>query len=244
MRTIQYSLLITLLMAAVIANADEYKKNQFNISVPPEWAEIPRDIIGAYEKAVAEAAPDFPIQHYDYGFQLESSENWFEYPYVLIQIKNAGRIAEKDLEKMEQLPVQKELDERQRQMGSMVLGLRAGKMVFDRENRIVWMGIDMNVVDKGPVSGLSAMIPTEKGFIQVSGYSLQVDYPEYESIFRSIALSVSPMPELAYKPHWTDNLPSAVSGINWEKVFGKGIIGAIIGGALGLFSYLIRKKKN
>lgn len=159
-------------------------------------------------------------------------------------IKNSGRIPENELEKMEQLSLQKELDEHEKQVSSMASELRGGEMVFDKQNRIVWMGIKMNVANTGPISGLSAMIPTEKGFIQVSGYSHTADYPIYESTFRSIALSTSPAVEIAYKRHWADNVPSVVRGINWSKVSGKAIIGAIIGGIIGLFSYLRRKKEN
>jgi hypothetical protein len=191
---------------------------------------------------VAKAAPDFPLQHYDYGFQLESSKNWFEYPYILFQIKNSGRIAEKDLEKMEQVSLQEKLNEHEKQVESIASGLQAGKMVFDKKSKIVWMGLEMNVNNVGPVSGLSAMIPTEKGLIQVSGYSLRDDYPIYEPIFRSIALSTSPVAELVYRPHWSDNVPSVIRGINWDKVLGKAIIGALIGGVIGLFSYLKKKK--
>ena len=244
LKNIKYYLLIIMFMAVSITYADEYKKNQFAITIPSGWVEMPRDIIDSYEKLLAEAAPDLPLQHYDYGFQLESSENWFEYPYILIQIKNSGRIPENDLEKLEQISLQKEFDKHEKQVGSIASELQAGKMVFDKHHRIVWMGFEMKVVNVGPISGLSAMIPTEKGLIQVSGYSLRADYPIYDSIFHSIALSTIPIAELAYKPHWTDNVPSVVRGINWDKVIGNTIIGALIGGILGLFSYLKRKKNS
>ena len=40
------------------------------------------------------------------------------------------------------------------------------------------------------------------------------------------------------------NVPSVVRGINWDKVFGKAIIGLMIGGIIGLFSCSRRKKEG
>lgn len=121
--------------------------------------------------------------------------------------------------------------------------IQTGKMVYDKQTKMFWMRIEANIQNMGPISGISGMIPTENGLIQVIGYSHREDYPTYEAIFQSVALSVSPESWLAYKPKWSDKLPSAVTGIDWEKVAGKAVAGAIIGGIIALLAAL-RKKKN
>ena len=116
-------------------------------------------------------------------------------------------------------------------------------MYYENESKIIWLRIESNVIDIGPISGLSGMTLTEKGIIQVNSYALKKDYPTYEPIFRALSLSVSPISALAYKPRWSDSLPPAISGINWNQVVEKAIIGAIVGGIIALIAGLRRKKR-
>ena len=199
-KLVAYILLIVILAGVSIASGNELQKNGFSISLPDGWVEMPRDVIDAYEKEMAKLAPNVPAQHYDYGFQLGASKNWFEYPYILVQMKNTGRFPENQLKKLEGYPVQQSLDKHKKGLNSIMSDIQAGKMVYDKQTKMIWMRIEFNVANIGPVSGISGMIPTEKGFIQVMGYSLRKSYQTYEAIFQSVALSVSPDPELAYKP--------------------------------------------
>ena len=242
-KLIAYVLLIVTFVGVSIASSSELRKKGFSISLPDGWVEIPRDVIDSYEKEIAKLAPNAPAQHYDYGFQLASSKNWFEYPYILVQVKNTGRIPESQLEKLEGYSVQESLDKQKKAFSSIVSDIQPGKMVYDKQTKMIWMRIEANVVNIGPMSGIVGTVPTEKGFIQVMGYSLRENYPTYEAIFQSVALSVSPEPGLAYKPKWSDSLPPAVTGIDWGKVAGKVIAGAIIGGIIALIAVLRKKEK-
>jgi hypothetical protein len=245
-RLIAYLLLNLIFAGVSIANVVEYKKYGFSISLSDGWVEIPRNILDAYETELAKLAPKVPAQHYDYGFQLDSSQNWFEYPYILIQVRNTGRIPKSQLEKIQGYSVQESKNKQKKNLSSMMNDMQAGEMIYDKETKIIWMRMESNVVDIGPIgpiSGISGIVSTDKGFIQVSGYSLKNDYPAYESVFRSVAVSVTPGPELSYKSNWSDSLPLVVSGIDWGKVIGKGILGAIAAGIISL-SVVLRKKKN
>ena len=242
-KLITYVFLIVTCVGVSIASGSELKKNGFSISLPDGWVEVPRDVIDSYEKEMARLLPNAQPQHYDYVFQLESSKNWFEYPYILVQVKNTGRIPESQLEKLEGYPVQESLDKQKKTVGSIMSNIQVGKVVYDKQNKIIWMRIESNVVDIGPISGISGMIPTEMGVIQVAGYSLKKSYLTYESTLQSVAKSVSPNLGLAYKPSWSDSLPPIVAGIDWEMVAGKAIAFAIIGGIIGLIT-ASKKKKN
>lgn len=236
---------VTLVCLLTTVQADQlHKKGVFSISVPDGWVEMPTDVIDAYEKEIAKLAPNAPAQHYDYGFQSGNTENWFEYPYILIQVKNMGRIPESQIEKLEGYSIQEDLNRQKKDLSPVMSDIQAGKMYYDKAARIIWLRIESNVVGIGQISGLSGMIPTEKGFIQVGGYSLKGDYSTYEPVFRASAMSVTPNSELVYKPRWSDSLPPAVSGIDWGKVAGKAIVGAIVGGLIALFAGLRRKKKE
>ncbi len=221
-----------------------FQKEVFSISLPDGWVEMPSDVIDAYEKGIAKLAPNVPAQNYDYGFQLGSADNWFEYPYILVQINNMGRIPEKQIENLEEYSAQESIDKYKSDFDAVMSDVQAGKMYYDKSAKIIWLHIEFSVVNIGPISGLSGIIPTEKGFIQVSGYSLKSDYASYAPVFRAAAISVTPDSELVYKPKWSDRFTPMVSGIDWSKVIVKAVVGAIIGGLIALFAGLLRKENE
>ena len=113
------------------------QKDGFSISIPDGWIEIPADIIEANEREAARLAPNFPAQHYDFGFQLASSENWLEYPYILVQIKNTSRIPERQLEKFEGYSVQESIDKHKKGLSSIASDIQAGKMAYDKQTKFL-----------------------------------------------------------------------------------------------------------
>jgi hypothetical protein len=238
-----YLFLISTFTAVSIANGSEFHKNGFSISLPDEWVEIPEDVIDTTEEKLAKLNPNAQMPKADYGFQLSSSKNWFEYPYILIIINNSGRIPESQLKKLEEYPFKKVFNETQNELSSIISDLEAGKIVYDKQAKLMWMRTEANVPPEGLISGISCMVPTETGFIQISGYSLRDNFPIYEAIFQSVALSVSPEPQLAYKSKWSDSLPPALAGIDWGKVAGKAIVYGLIGGIIALIIGF-KKRKN
>jgi hypothetical protein len=249
MRIVASLLLVAILATSSIVYGEErVQKNGFSISLPVEWVEIPRDSIDLYEKELAQLAPNAKVEHYDYGFQLNSAKDWFECPYVLIQVKNNGRIPESQLEKLEGFSAQKTVDDQKEKLSVIMSDLQVGKMIYDSQNKMIWIRIESNVRDFGPVSGISGMVLTERGFILAHAYSAKNDFPNYESIFRSIATSVTPDPELAYRPKWSDSLPAAVTGFDWGKVVlkstGKVVVSVIIIGIVTLIARLRRRKNG
>ena len=124
-------------------------------------------------------------------------------------------------------------------------------MHYDKGAKIIWLRMESNIVNVGPMSSLSGMILTEKGVIPVIGFSLKNDFSTYEPVFRSSTISVVPSQELTYKPKWSDNLPAVVRGIDWEKAQEKAYTGAIMGlflwrifAIFALLAGLLRKKKG
>ena len=237
---------IAFLSLSSAVHADQlYKKDVFSISLPDGWVEMPRHIIDAYEKGMARLAPNAPRQHYDYGFQLGNERKWFKYPYILVQIQNTGRIPKSQLEKLEGYSVQKGLEKHKNDSSPVMEDIQTGKMYYDKTKKIIWLRIESNVVGVGTISGLSGLIPTEKGIIQVSGYSTKSDNSTYEPVFVASAMSITPRSGLIYKPRRSDSLPPAVSGNAWGAISEKNIVTAAIAGMLiALFAGFRIKKKN
>ena len=159
-----------------------------------------------------------PKENYDCGFEVKKADKkkpitiavliddyygkWFVYPYILVGTHNTGRIPENQLEKFEGRSVQEDIDKYQKLSSSLISALQVGKMYYDKQSKIAWLRLvlEEQVVNEGPIAGISGMVPTEKGFVQVVGYSLKDDYFKYESVFQSIIMSVAPEPWLVYKP--------------------------------------------
>ncbi len=235
-------ILIVLIGASSAAYADmRHQKDGFSISLPSGWIEIPRDAIDNFERELSKAAPDIPTQHYDYGFQLDTARDWFDYPYVLIQVHGNGRIPEKELEKMDEYPIQESIERQKEGFNPIVSNIKAGKMYFDQDSKMIWARMEIDVVGVGRVSCLSGLIPTEKGVIAVHGYSLEEDFSKYRPAFQVIAESVAPDQGLVYKPKWSGSFPESGQVINWMRIIGMTIVGAAIGGLIGL---LIARRKR
>lgn len=171
-----------------------YQKNSFSITLPAGWIEIPRDVIDAYKGAISRIAPNRQKQDYDYncGFQLGNAKKWFGYPYIVVQINNTGRIPKNQLENCERTPLQEIYDKNKKGLFPPTLDLQVGKMYYDEPAKIVWVRSESKVVNVGQISGIIGMVLTEKGFIQVDGYSLKDDFSIYEPIFQSVIRSVVP----------------------------------------------------
>lgn len=221
-----------------------HKEDGFTISCPNGWIVIPKDVIDAQQEEVASYVPEAAANNYLTGFQLEGAKKWFEYPYILVLVNTQGRIPESQLEKMDEYPLQERLDKDKEKFSPIMSDFKVGKMYYNKQLKIIWLRMQSNLTVVGPITGISAMIPTEKGYILVSGYSLEPEFKAHESTFQTVAMSVIPDSDLAYKPKWSDSLPSAISGINWGKVGEKALYGAIIGGIYGLLSMLWRKKNK
>ena len=167
------------------------QKKGFSISIPSGWVEIPKDTIEVFEKELNKAAPNHPAQHYDYGFQLKSSKKWLEYPYILVQVKNTGRIPESQLKKIESYSVQDSLKKNNEKYNALMTEMReVGKTVYNEKTQMIWMQFESNVANIGQVSGIVGMIPTE-GLIIVTGSSRREKYSIYKPFFQSVAASVT-----------------------------------------------------
>jgi hypothetical protein len=236
--------LIALAISSIAYGEVKIQKNGYTVSIPDGWIEIPRDVLVQSEKAISDMLPNVERPHYECGFQLKSKENWLDYPYVLIELKNVGRIPKSELKKIDGFSMQETFDSRKKNYDNIISNIKAGEMIYDNENKIIWLGFETTVQDIGPIANIGAMILTEKGFIQAGAYSKKDEYAAYESVLRLIVKSVTPSPELAYKPKWSDNLPVAITGIDWGKVAARALIGAVTGGIIALIAVLFRRKKK
>jgi len=224
------------------ANGIEFHKESFSITVPDNWVEIPREIIDAYEAKLTYMAPNVPSQHFDYGFQ-PSDNGWMQHPYMLVQIKNTGRISKSELQSIVSYSPQAGIDTID--FGSMLTNVEAGKPIYDKETNIIWAKGGATVAGTGAVVGLWGMLPTETGFILTTGSAKAKDFSEMSVVFKSIITSITPTSNLVYKKKWSEYLPSYLtSGKTWGRIIASLIKWGLIVGIFSLVGFLSSKMKK
>jgi len=186
----------------------------FTIRLPAGWVSIPRDVLDSYANKIARNAPNLANQRLDYGFQLSTSRNWFEYPYIMVQIKRTGRIPESQLESLDQVQrgMNKGLGQTQQSMSGVISDAHLGKTTYDPSLHILWSRISANVTGIGVVKGLCAVLLTEDGVIQIISYAMDRDFERSAPLFEEIAKNAVVDDNLRYKPRLTDKVPVAGSG--------------------------------
>lgn len=209
-----------MVMLAVVAGAGTFEtEDLFSITLPSGWVRMPDNVMLTYAENVAQQSPDAPAEVYDYGFQLESAQEWFSYPCILVQVQNIGRFSTGDLERFAQ----------------------------NAEGEVSSMNNDTLFMDVHEMDGVKVLVArqlTEYGFIELSGFATADTFEEYEAAFRDAFSSLQIDELLQYKPQITDNAP-VVGSINLGKVVLVFVQAALIGGGLwlvyGLLKRLIRR---
>jgi len=245
MKTIVASLLVAIATTAFGAELSQKITTPSGIIVhlPSQWQEIPTQVITAQFEEVAKKNPNLPKQKYECGLQAQSQQ-WFSYPYVLVQIQRTGRIPEIALKKMPNLGEM--LDEKMQETAdasSSVADVAMGKTVYDPDGRILWTSTRVQYVGIGSVKMLAGIHLTADGFVQVFAYAREADFPRYETMFHRIISRVEFPVSMRYVPRAIDKIP-LVHAVDWSKAFSKGIAGAVVGGIAALIFGLTRRKKK
>ena len=219
-------------------------KDDFTLTLPDEWVEIPREVLNQFEAALLEASQGKNQQKYEYGYQLNSAKNWLEYPYILVQVNRTGRVPEGQLTQYEKIEAgfDQGLKQAEDALNGVISGGRQGSVLYDEVNHILWSGLTMNVTGFGEIKGTVAIKLTEFGFIQVMGYADAISFSHYSAIFKEAVNTLVVAEEYQYKPRITDNAP-VIGGINLGRTAIAALIGAIIGGVFGLAAFLLKKRQ-
>lgn len=217
--------------------------SDFQISIPSDWVEIPRDILDQYEVAVQEATGQ--SQTYEYGYQSTSAVNWLEYPYALVQVKRTGRVPEGQLKNYLKIEsgFKEGLQKVDDSSGDLLKNMTMGETIYEQDRHILWSALTMDVAGVGKVKGLIAVKLTEFGVVQFMGYGKEESFTQHEPTYRKMIHSITANQSDIFKPRLTDNAPT-IFGINLGQSLIAGIIGGLIGGIFGLYKYFTRKNAD
>lgn len=217
-----------------------YPSEHLAISIPSDWAAIPRAELDQMSANVREAAPRVKPQPYNYGFQASAESR---YPRVLIQVKTSERWAESVLAEMPKLPsVTEEVEKRVQSAGPAfaALKIKVGALTYDPVNQLVWLRMQLSDDDEQTVQGLSGLHPTNVGSIQVHCYARTGEFDKYAPLFSEIITSVQIDDEWRYRAR------GGASGFlgGFGDLGSSAVIGAIGGIAAVLVARTLRKRKQ
>jgi hypothetical protein len=176
-----------LLMAAVSASAQQEQSWPWNaggveLKLPTDWQETSPSLLREKVSALGQSAD--PV----YGAQTSKAGDNLTYPYLLVTIKNGGRMADWQLAQMEQR-IRQSVEKSGSQLGR-----------YAWKNGAVWVE-----VTTGNVEFMNVMLPTEKGLATLSFYSTKEEFASWRPVFEQIGLSAHLQPPLARQANLMDN---------------------------------------
>ena len=184
------------------AVAGEVQKPEFTVTLPAGWVEVPAGIIEQYNANIRRAAPNLSSRAggFTYGFQPKPAGGWLEHPYMLVKVSTAGRIPENAFQELKTIDLNAEVKKKSADMPSALTNMTLGTPMFDEATHTVWMTVELDVQGVGRIQGISAMIPTETGFVQFFAYATKATFATHLPAFRQVIMSAIISPELRYQP--------------------------------------------
>ena len=163
---------------------------------PGGWKSLPTAAIRQLNEKLEASTAGLPKQTYQYAIQHGSTDYWFTYPYILVQVNSRGRIPEAELESLEKLDseVAKAGNEVSQRLGKTVASLKIGKSYYDSQAKIIWARGESELVGVGEVINVTATLLTSKGTVVFYGYARKGKLgrleEDFEHFVRSVELDV------------------------------------------------------
>jgi hypothetical protein len=236
-------LVLAACLASSVTFAATISKPEVTVEVPEGWVEVPAEVLQRFFDEMKRQAPLAQIPKYNYAFQSTPGPPWLAYPYVLVKVTPSGRPTEHDLETLPTIDLNDKVREQGENWSNLMKDSSLGQMRYDKAANVVWISSKSKVVNIGDVSGISGVIPTEQGFVELHAYSKAADFPGHLSIFEKIITGAKIPAELLYKPRWSDKLGPAAGLFDTGSLLSKLAIGAILG-VLAVVFLSRRRKQN
>ena len=235
-------MLLVAWLASTAAFAARVNKPEVIIDLPDGWVEVPAEVLTQFHAEMKRQAPLAQIPKYDYAFQSANGPPWLAYPYLLVKITPSGRPTEHDLESLPSIDLNEKFKDQTQNWSNLMKDTSLGKMRYDKAANVVWIPSKSNVNGIGVVSGISGIIPTEKGFVELHAYSKTEDFEGHMPTFDKVITGAKVAPELLYQPRWSDKLGPAAGLFDTKSMLSKLAIFAIVGVLIAVF--LSRRRKQ
>ncbi len=209
-------------------SAGSISKPEVTVELPDGWVEVPAAVMQSFHDEMLRQAPKAQIPKYNYAFQSAAGPPWLSYPYVLVKVTPSGRPSEFELENLPRIDLDSKIREKGEDWSNLMKDTSLGQMRFDKAANVVWLTSKSDVVNIGEVRGISGIIPTEQGFVELHAYAHSADFDGHFPMFEKIITAAKVAPHLAYQPSWTDKL-GPFARFDFKEMGFLVVLGALIG---------------
>lgn len=217
-----------LCLVSLPAKAATFDKENFTITLPDTWVEVPPEVLSAYMEELKQQAPTAAVPVYDYAFQPDN-KGWLTYPYVLVQISRSGKVPPEELQSINKIDMNSAEIKRQTQgYGSLLDNVTLGQLSYDDATHTAWLKSDIDVAGMGKILGLSGMHLTNNGTVSVHAYAKADEFEDRLPEFTKLISSVT-IPEI----HQYNN-----TSIDWKRVGKQILLGGMAGALVAAFAQL------
>jgi hypothetical protein len=219
------------------APAEEYRDGvrHCSFTLPTGWGEMPPDALAAINKFAKKRLPGKDIK-YDHAF-MRIGDKPGSYPYVLMQTQPVptGGATYDDIEK-ELKSLGASVRRAEGALSDLSKGISVGEATLDRTHNRVTVRMEMDVSGVGKVQEMGFGFIGAKEIVFLHCYDLDADFERRVPVFVGLADSFKFNPGFDFTP-----APSrAPLGFDMSRVLSYAIIGAAVGGLLGLAVVVIR----
>ena len=222
-----------------------HDRHGFVIKLPPGWVEVAGSSLDHLNELLRTKVGSPYLFPYFVGYQRDPGPPWMVYPYVLVQVNERQRMQEAELARLKSTRegIEEGVAKVQSKLDTMISKAKLGELIYDADARILWLNLDAQVEGIGPVRGISGILLSEKGYVQVSCYATKATFSDLSDTFKQIIRGVTLDPNLQYRPHALDAFPW-LQRFSTNPVFTYAVIGAIVGGAVSVVAQLMKGRKR
>jgi hypothetical protein len=188
---------LAILFALQGPQANVYRNDAEGVRIllPTGWQQIPEATLRLYEKSAQRSGA--PPIHYDAAFGRRSAPRWFEYPYVMVQMYDAGAVSP--------AAMASQLNSNSSAPPQTSSRLMAGRAVYGfaayvpAKDAVLW---DMNVPRAigGRLFAYAAFRATSRGHISIFAYGMAPDSLRVAALRDSMLAGLSIDEAHAYRP--------------------------------------------
>ena len=211
------------------------------ITLDERWNEIPKALLDQLSTSKADGLGQ---QEWDYAYQISESTDSMNYPYILIQIKNTGRVVESELQEAAKAMTSAKInpEDMQKLSSGQIKSASAETVDYDTKAHTLISKASINTGESGELKTLTALKLTKDGLIQFHGYALPDQAAEFMPFFEKAIADIELPPDMAYQVSGGDE--SFLSKYKWSEVGRNALIGGVLGAILVLVKNLRNKRKS
>ena len=220
-----------------IAKSVRLADERMTFMLPNEWTAIPQNVIAKYNTGLERALSEPHRVDFKYGYQISGADE-FDYPYILVKNGERYKITEAIFQDLPTVDMneafRKGMDQARGLLPPGSLGsLSFQKLAFDPATHKMWSEGKATTDCGVEVRGLIMMQPTEDGVTDFYFYAASEQYLKLKPLFLKVALSVTPDPEIAYRP----------DDYNWQPIISAGIKGLLLVTAFSFYRRFFGRSK-